>query len=393
MGEHDDQAGTEGGGKGPGTGSGASRGADRRAPTDPIPPAEAALAAEVARGLNNLIMVITGCGDLLAEHIGQERPSRALLLEVQRAGARAKLLSRVLSVMLSREKPRPESIDLPTFAGDLRALIVPFLGDRIDLFTAVEPHAVSKARSDSGVLACALIRIAAHARAVLTDGGRLTLRAADVPAREPGKPANVHVTLHLGTWAGGAPTDPMPGLGALVDLVRAAGAALSYEPDPAFGSIYRLALPIAEPRVVAPAAGAAAPAEAPARGRQATVLVVDDEPPIRKICSVNLTAIGCRVITCGSGREALEAVESSVDEIDILLTDIMMPGMSGGELARRLRERRPGLLVIFMSGYAEEPELKEAMDGGAFEFLQKPFAKAALTETMNRLMAQLATKA
>jgi CheY-like chemotaxis protein len=329
-------------------------------------------------------MVIAGCGDLLSEHVPEGRPAKALLQEIQRAGGRAKLLARVLSHVLTREKPRLEPFDLAAFAADLRGLLVPFLGDRIDLFTSVAEGA-GRPKADAGIIACALVRIAAHASRALEDGGRFNLRAADVPAPAGGRPEKVELAVQVGCVAGERPTTPPGGFAALVDLVARGGGALAFEPDPSFGATYRFTLPRsadATPAAAPPGAGAGA----------ATVLLVDDEAAIRKICAANLQSMGCRVIACASGREALEAAAARPGGIDILMTDVVMPEMGGPALARKLLEKDPGTFVIFMSGYADEAELREAVRGGAFEFLQKPFTRAVVTEMVQRVLADLAAR-
>ena len=372
------------------------------------------LAGGIAHDFNNLLAVIAGYTTLIdatAERLTgaiDEQARRGLLEnsgEIARAVEHGGDLTHQLLAFARQETVRPVPVSLNDVVSDLESMLRRTLGEHVVLETSLAP-ALGAVLADAGQLAQVLVNLAVNARDAMPDGGRLIIETANVEiAPEPGSDlaAGHGVRLRVtDTGAGMAPEvlehafDPFfttkadttgtgLGLSTVYGIVTQAGGRASLYSEPGHGTAFTATFPVTD----APALPAAPPALAPAQGDEAggrTVLLVDDQPALRAVTARILGRAGYDVLAAANGPEALELAETR-ERIDVLLTDVVMPEMLGQQLAELLRERRPTVRVIFISGFAR-PALEHGgrpLDG---PLLQKPFSAGELLAQVAETLRQ-----
>ncbi|SDY90110.1 PAS domain S-box-containing protein [Micromonospora pattaloongensis] len=363
------------------------------------------LAGGVAHDFNNLLAVILSCTELLADELDAASAAGRDVQAIQRAAERGARLTRQLLIFGRKDTTRPELLDLNAVVADLQELLARSIGQHVELVVrgASELPAV---RADRGQLEQVLVNLAVNARDAMPDGGRLTIETASVDVDEVY--AQLHPQLTPGryvqllvsdTGTGMAPevvarafepfftTKPKGtgtglGLATVYGIVAEAGGTVTIYSEPGLGTTFRVYLPEVVGARPAPTTHAPAPV---ARGRGETILVVEDEAALREATTRLLRRNGYEVVEAGNGIEALEAAANT--RWDLLLTDVVMPHMSGRELAERLRLHRPDLRVLFMSGYSQEVlGPGKALDEGV-TLLAKPFTEAALLAKVHAALA------
>ena len=361
------------------------------------------LAGGVAHDFNNLLSVILSYSGLAVEELHEEDPLRADLLEVVEAGRRAEALTRQLLAFSRKQLLAPEALDLNDLVRKVSRMLERLIGEDVEL--VVDGAAdIPRTRVDRGQMEQVLLNLAVNARDAMPEGGRLgiTTRAvvldgarAEALELSPGKYVELAVS---DTGQGMAErvrtqvfepffTTKGPGKGTglglsmVFGIVRQSGGAISVESEEGKGSTFRIHLP--------EHAGPAAPALAretsrgPERGNEC-VLVVEDEPALGAVVKRVLTSAGYEVLLASGAVEALGLAEKEGHRIRLILTDVIMPVMSGRELATRLVPLCPGARVVFMSVYTDEAiERFGVLDA---EFLRKPFDLRILTERVRSVL-------
>jgi len=252
------------------------------------------------------------------------------------------------------------------------------------------------------------MNLAVNARDAMPSGGRLTIatRKADVDeataAREVGLRPGAYAALSVidtGTGMSAETrlhlfepffTTKEPGKGTglglstVYGIVEQSGGVITVDSELGRGTVFTIFLPRVEEMVEA-----AAPAEAPRTSRSTarTVLLVDDEPEVRALAGEILRRVGYTLLEAGSGEEALTVADKHGSPIHLLVTDMMMPGMNGRELAERMRSLGPGLPVLYISGYVRDADARAALFGNQSTFVSKPFTPETLTEKVRELLA------
>jgi signal transduction histidine kinase/ActR/RegA family two-component response regulator len=348
------------------------------------------LASSVAHDFNNLIAIIRNYATFAADEGADRASVREDLHEVEHAADRAAELAKQL---LALSQPRPikaELIALPHFLGEMDKLLRRALGSAIALAVHA-PASLPPVRLDGSRLGQIVMNLAVNARDAMPLGGELRIEAqavelAAAEAARAGVAAGPFVQLRIADQGSGIPPEIAArifepffttkeagsgtglGLTTVHAIVREAGGAISVESTPGVGTAFEVLLPACAE------AAAAAPLEKPlvARGGSETVLAVDDDPAICAILQRTLHAAGYRVLAARSGPEALELARASSVPIDLLLTDLMMPRMSGKQLAQSLRAASA---VLYLSGYFDAST--QALIGGE-RLLPKPFTRAEL---------------
>jgi two-component system, cell cycle sensor histidine kinase and response regulator CckA len=363
------------------------------------------LAGGIAHDFNNLLTAIGGHAEFLLASLDIDDPRRSDIAPILDASARAADLTRQLLAFGRREVLHPTVVVPGDVVERLRPMLRSIVPADVDLVFSPDPGR-APVRVDRDRLGNAVINLVLNARDAMPAGGTLTvgtealqLEAGDCRLRPPAAPG-AFVRLWVADTGTGIPADLLPhifepffttkrlgrgsglGLPSVDGFVAQSGGWVTVDTDPGVGSVFSLYL-AAEAQ---PASGA--PASAPVgeveRSPRRTVLVVDDEPEVRAITGRLLRQLGYDVVEAADGEEAISAW--SRDHIDVLVSDVVLPGLSGPELAARCRAHRPGLPVLLVSGYARESLVS---DGRAIEgssFLAKPFTKDQLALRLRELL-------
>jgi PAS domain S-box-containing protein len=350
------------------------------------------LAGGVAHDFNNLLTAIEGYGELAAAQLPPEHPARRELAEVRNAASRAAALTAQLLAFGRRQELRFEVVDLDAAVARCEGLLRRLIGEDVEIVTELAAGTPA-VRVDPVQLEQAIVNLAINARDAMPHGGRLTIRTGAAEHAGAGLFATVSVAdtgvgMDESTLARAFEpffTTKQPGQGTGLGLstvhgiVEQSGGHVDVTSAPGKGTVITLSLPGVE-RPASPAA--APPAAAPAAGPGATVLVVEDDDAVRGLVRELLEARGHAVHEASSPAEAVERAEA-LPALDVLVTDVVMPGGRGPELAARLRERRPDLGVLFMSGYVEGGEVPGDLLTRA---LAKPFTAAELAAAIGELL-------
>ncbi len=381
------------------------------------------LAAEVGHDFNNVLSVIlTYCrsaADTAADGLGagglDAEASRLILDDLERvlrAGERAAHLNRRLLAFGGRDGARPRAVDLAALLAWLEPTLVRTLGDRAELVLRGGPSAstgdsagLPPVLADESQLTQVLMDLALDAHDALTGGGTVVfaLAAHRQPAGAPGEgtrarmtvgPAEgdyVRLTVSHRAAAGSGALAAGRAMASVRSTVQQAGGDVLVEPDAADGPAVHVLLPVAQEPAGGPHGAAAGPGQGPAAGAAGgpaaalrgseTVLLVDDEDDLRELVARTLRRAGYHVLTAADGTQALAEADRYRLPIHLLLTDVCMPGMLGRELAERLLPLRPGLRVIFMSGYAPAIMAAPGLYG-----LSKPFSELSLLSSVRGIL-------
>ncbi len=360
------------------------------------------LAGGVAHDFNNILTAVLALTDQLLDSHPAGDPDHESLDEIRRNGQRAAALVEQLLAFARQQPQRQQILDLLPLVEGLRPLLVQLLGKAIDLQITGGPLA-SAVRADPGQIEQVIVNLAVNARDAMTGAGQLIVALRDVPAAAVDAqghriiPRTDHIAIDVIDTGTGIPpaiagkifepfftTKPMGqgtglGLSTVYGIIKQSGGYIFAQPAPGRGTRFSVYLP-----AVARPAGAIAPPPASARTPAVTVpprtglrrLLVEDEPAVRTILERGLVRQGFVVTVAADAMLALEVLDAGAP-FDVLVSDVMMPGIDGVELAARARQMRPGLGVVLMSGFAEPP-LHRAADAQGVRFLSKPFALADL---------------
>jgi PAS domain S-box-containing protein len=358
------------------------------------------LAGGVAHDFNNLLMVILACAEGLLRELAADHPLREGAEEIQKAAERAADLTRRLLAFGRRTVLTPQVLDVNAAVADVEGMLRRVIGANIQVETVLEPD-LGPVLADPSQVSQVLVNLAVNSRDALPEGGKITIRTsraladaarvAPHPGVTPGPFAQIEVSddgagMDAATQArmfepffttkeAGRGTGL--GLSVVHGIVQQSGGFLEVESRPGRGTAVRVFLPFAGD---AAPAGGPAPAGEAARGAARTVLLVEDEPALRRLLRQDLEEGGHRVLEAGNGEEALRLASAHPGLIDATVTDLVMPGMGGPELAGRLRARWPGMKFLFMSGYAPQ-----GLPDPDAVFLQKPFRSVDLVRALGDL--------
>jgi PAS domain S-box-containing protein len=352
------------------------------------------LAGGVAHDFNNLLSVILTCVGFAQRELPAEHPVYDDVEEIGRAADRAAALTRQLLMFSRREVVTPQVVDAGALVRNLERLLTRTLSERVALRIAIGPD-IEPVLIDPAQLEQVLVNLAVNARDAMPQGGTLSIAVGGVPDGVritvaddgTGMPPEVRerafepffTTKQAGDGTG-------LGLATVHGVVTDAGGTVEIDSEVGGGSVVTIFLPAA-------AEGAVVPDEPVAPGERAhgsaRVLVVEDQDPVRRQAVRILDAHGYTVRDAPSADEALAAWEP----VDVLVTDVVMPGMSGQQLAGHARERTPGLRVVFMSGHTDDVLVREGARQGDIAFVQKPFTRDSLLRAVEEALAQAAAPA
>jgi PAS domain S-box-containing protein len=351
------------------------------------------LAGGVAHGFNNLLTAVLGYSDLIEDSFDSTDPRRETVAEIKRAAERGAALTQQLLALGRSEGLRPEPVDVNDVARDTAARLRRLLGPELEVRTSFESRQ-GLVRVDPAHLEQAIMSLGANARDAMPEGGTVTIATADdkthvvLVVEDTGIGMDDTVRAHLfepffttkeqGRGAG-------LGLASVYGLVKQSGGRIEVDSEQGRGSRFSIYLP----RAQGPATVAAWGVRPEEQRGAATILLVEDEPLVRRVAEDILSRRGHRLLVAPTGEDAIALAAEHAGPIDVLVTDIVMPGMSGLELAEHLTRAQPGLRVIYMSGYADEGALRLASANPA-GFLSKPFSPEALASRVDEALAAAA---
>lgn len=358
------------------------------------------LAGGVAHDFNNLLTVIAGYAALLKEDLGAN-VGRPELEEILNAVARAAEMTRQLLTFSRKQVWHPRVLDVNTVVSRMEGMLRRLIGENITLVSALAGD-LAKVKADPGQIEQVVMNLAVNARDAMPDGGRLLIETKEAHL-EAGQiaalPAGRYIQLSVTDTGHGMSAETASrifepffttkeagkgtglGLSTALGIVEQGGGTLTVESKPGAGTVFRAYLPVTAEQPGGESGGRLS--EFKTSG-SATMLVVEDETPLRKLISQVLKSAGHTVLEAASGDEALAVSARHSGPIDLLLTDVIMPGMSGSELVAKLRRRRPAMTIIFMSGY--DNDLIDRKNLGGASFLPKPFSPRALLNRIDTLL-------
>ena len=366
------------------------------------------LAGGVAHDFNNLLLVISGHRELLEQ--GEPCPDnlRESLSEIGRAVERAAALNRQLLAFSRRQVLEPKVLDLNGVVTAAEKMLRRLIGEDIQLITNLQ-SGLSPVRADPGQLDQVILNLALNARDAMPRGGILQLETRELeldrlptgqfPPEAP--PGGHYVRLAVSDTGTGMTPEVQArifepffttkaegqgtglGLSVVQGIVQQSGGHLEVVSWPGRGTTFSIYLPAVRGLAVS---NAASSASRPVPGRGETVLVAEDEDTVRAVTAQLLRVLGYRVLQASSGTEALHLAETSREKIHLLLADVVMPGLSGRQLADTLTARDPGLKVLFQSGYTDDAVVRCGINQAEVAFLQKPFTVGVLAEKLREVL-------
>ena len=357
------------------------------------------LAGGVAHDFNNLLTVIAGYAEILE----QRESSREEAAEIARAAAQAAALTHQLLAFSRRQVLHPKIVDLNEIVAGMETMLHRIIGDDVSVGIRLAPQ-LAPVEADRAQLERVILNLAANARDAMPNGGALTIETANVELDEAqvkehgdGSPGP-HVLLAVSDSGHGMdeevakhlfepffttkPAGEGTGLGlaTVFGVVKQSGGGIYVYSEPGRGSTFKIYLPAATaPAEQAPAAGDGHAA----RGTE-TIMVVEDDDSVRELVRLMLEANGYEVLTVEDADEAARLCTER--DVDLLLTDVVMPGVSGSALAERLAPLAPGMRILFMSGYSDEAVYRHGEIGPGAAFLEKPFTERTLARKVREVL-------
>jgi PAS domain S-box-containing protein len=363
------------------------------------------LAGGIAHDFNNLLTAILGYTELLLGKKQHDDPDRGDLEEIQKAGQRAAALTQQLLAFSRKQVLQPKDVDLNLVLDGLKTMLRRLIREDIVL-TCVTSPAPAIVKVDPTQIEQVILNLVLNARDALPGGGNIRVEVATVPYSEVDLPGDLavvaaeYVRLTVADDGAGIAPDALAhlfepffttkdmgkgtglGLASVHGIVHQSNGFITVESAPGGGATFTMHFPAVPAAPEAASSAQAAPA--PSMGRE-TVLLVEDEPAVRSIIATVLRRHGYQVLEAATPHAAMEAVERHTGDIDLLVTDVVMPDMNGPALAQRLVAARPGLRVLFISGYADRM-LPLDRSNPNVGFLGKPFQASALAAKVREIL-------
>jgi two-component system cell cycle sensor histidine kinase/response regulator CckA len=367
------------------------------------------LAGGIAHDFNNLLMVIQGYGDLLVERLPSGDPLHRNAEQIQMAAQRASSLTRQLLAFSRKQMLAPKILNVQSVVGDMEKILRRLIGEDIQLETSSAPD-LGLVKADRSQIEQVILNLAVNARDAMPQGGRLTIETANVeldasyshpPAvLSPGRYVMLAVTdngcgmdaetqTHVfepffTTKEKGKGTGL--GLATVYGVVKQSGGYVWVYSEPGRGTSFKIYLPRIQETAVPGGRDGKSDMRTPQRGSE-TILLVEDEKGVRELAREYLTSSGYTVIEAEDGHTALELAAMHVGPIHLLLTDVVMPGISGRELAERVAQIRPAIKIIYMSGYTDQAVVHHGILENDAVLLQKPFTLMTLAGKLREILA------
>jgi PAS domain S-box-containing protein len=364
------------------------------------------LAGGISHDFNNILTVIAGYCELALRKLPNPDPLRNNLEEIRKAGDRASGLTRQLLAFSRKQILQPEVLALNQVVTNVEKMLRRLIGENVDLRTALDPG-LGTVKADPGQIEQVIMNLAINARDAMPQGGRLTIETGNVELDDAY--ADQHVTVTSGSYVMLAVTDTGTGMDAqtqarvfepffttkelgkgtglglstVYGIVKQSGGSIWIYSEIGHGTSFKIYLPRVDE---AAQVYQRIPETAEILQGTETVLVLEDDETLRRLSRSVLEMFGYRVLEAANGADALSLCETYEGPIELLATDVVMPGMGGGEAAKRLVELRPEMKVLFMSGYTEDTIFHQGVLDQEANFIQKPFSPDDLARKVREVL-------
>ena len=364
------------------------------------------LAGGIAHDFNNLLMVIGGYTEVVLSQLEPDHPLQAKAQAIQQASDRATTLTRQLLAFSRKQLLELKVVDVNAIVADMERLLRPLIGENVELVTKLAPD-VGRTRADAGQLEQVLMNLVVNSKDAMPNGGRIVLQTQNMTLDDsyrreqtfirPGK----YVVLSVSDNGAGMSKETQSrifepffttkekgkgtglGLSTVYGIVKQSGGYVMVQSEPGSGTTFHIYLPRVEEALES---HGAAPVSRTADGGSETILLVEDEESVRQLVRETLESRGYRVLEAENGQAGVEAAAAHQGTIDLIITDVVMPEMSGRELVQRLSETRPQAKVLYLSGYTEDAILSEGTIESGKAFLQKPFSLQSLSRKVREVL-------
>ena len=365
------------------------------------------LAGGVAHDFNNLLAVILGCADVMLDELAPDHPAAKRVEMIRKAGASAADLTRQLLAFSRQQLLQPQVLDLKQIVERAQVLLTRLIGDNIELRVSLEPS-LWNVKADPGQIEQVLLNLAVNAKDAMPQGGRLTIQARNVELDASYVEKHRQVIVNPGPYVmlvvedTGSGMDHETqsrifdpffttkelgkgtglGLATVYGIVKQSGGYIWVYSELGHGTAFKVYLPRVE--------NAAQPVKndelEETFGGSETILLAEDSASLREMAREYLESVGYTVLEAATGKDALDQAKSFSGTIQLLLTDVVMPGMSGPELAHQIGCLRPGIKIIFTSGYTDDAIIRQGVLDPAIAFIQKPYRPKALARKIREVL-------
>jgi two-component system, cell cycle sensor histidine kinase and response regulator CckA len=367
------------------------------------------LAGGVAHDFNNLLMVISGYAEVLLEQTRKGNPLYPKIEAIHQAADRATTLTRQLLAFSRKQLLELKVVDLNIIVEDMERLLCPLIGENIELHTQLAPD-LGRTRADAGQIEQVIMNLVVNSKDAMPNGGTITIQTANARLNNEDRRSE-YGYIHPGVYVMLSVTDTGEGmdketqlrifepffttkekgkgtglgLSTVYGIVKQSGGYVLVESEPRQGTTFRIYLPRVEDALEPAGLMGASRSQA---GGSETVLLVEDEESVRQLVRETLELKGYKILEADNGEAALQIVSDYSGKIDMLITDVVMPGMSGRELSARLCASYPQTKVLYLSGYTEDAIVHEGVIDPDTAFLQKPFTLQMLARKVREVLGE-----
>jgi two-component system, cell cycle sensor histidine kinase and response regulator CckA len=366
------------------------------------------LAGGIAHDFNNLLTVISGYSDVLISLLPADDNRKTYINEIQKAVERAVHLTRQLLAFSRKAVVEPRVLDLNALVNGTEKMLRRLIGEDISLAATLAP-ALGKIKADAGQIEQVIVNLAVNARDAMPQGGKLTIETRNVelgndyvamhPEVKPGR----YVMLAVSDTGFGMSQDTKAhifepffttkgpgkgtglGLSTVYGVVTQCGGHLEVFTDVGQGASFKIYFPCVDENM--PSRKSNPGLRVAPHGRE-TILLVEDEEAVRKITKLTLQSFDYNVLAAENGKDAIQLCEQYTQPIDLLITDVVMPEMGGRQVAEHLAARRPGIKILFISGYTDDAVVRHGIFTAEVAFLQKPFTPTSLATKVREVLDQ-----